>query len=310
MMPRITLEQWRALLAVVDAGGYAQAAEKLHKSQSAVTYAVQKLENLLNVKVFELVGRKAVLTSTGALLYRRAQLLLDDAQRIESSAQRLSAGWEPELRLAAEIIMPNKLLLAALARFGQESPHTRVEWFETVLGGTAQALLEGQVDLAIMPRMPPGFAGEILLRMRAIAVAHPEHPLHALGRPLTMRDLKRHRNIVVRDSGSARDPRAMNVEAEQRWVVSSMSTCIQAVAAGHGFAWLMEDKISEELERGLLKPLPMGARSDRHVDLYLVLADPEFAGPGVLRLAQILRESALSMCPRSAEQVAMLDGEG
>ncbi|HEX4596253.1 MAG TPA: LysR family transcriptional regulator, partial [Burkholderiaceae bacterium] len=52
MSPKITLDQWRALMAVVDAGGYAQAAESLHKSQSAVTYAVQKLEAVLGVKVF------------------------------------------------------------------------------------------------------------------------------------------------------------------------------------------------------------------------------------------------------------------
>ena len=47
--PRISLEQWRSLLAVVDANGYAQAAAALHKSQSAVTYAVQKMEALLDV---------------------------------------------------------------------------------------------------------------------------------------------------------------------------------------------------------------------------------------------------------------------
>ena len=46
---RVTLEQWRTLVAVVDAGGYAQAAEALHKSQSAITYAVQKLETQLAV---------------------------------------------------------------------------------------------------------------------------------------------------------------------------------------------------------------------------------------------------------------------
>ena len=63
-------------MAVVDAGGYAQAAEQLHKSQSAVTYAVQKLESLLAVKAFEVQGRKAVLTPTGQLLYRRASALL------------------------------------------------------------------------------------------------------------------------------------------------------------------------------------------------------------------------------------------
>ena len=67
--PRVSLEQWRALLAVVDAGGYAQAAAVLHKSQSAVTYAVQRIEALLKVKIFEVVGRKAQLTSTGKVLW-------------------------------------------------------------------------------------------------------------------------------------------------------------------------------------------------------------------------------------------------
>lgn len=69
----ITLEQWRALMAIVDFGTYAKAAEALHKSQSSVTYAVQKLESVLGIKAFELQGRKAVLTATGQLPYRRAQ---------------------------------------------------------------------------------------------------------------------------------------------------------------------------------------------------------------------------------------------
>src|SRR4029077_8189260 len=65
--PRITLDQWAALVAVVDAGGYAQAAEQLHKSQSSVTYAVQQLESLLDVKAFEIQGRKAVLKAAGKM---------------------------------------------------------------------------------------------------------------------------------------------------------------------------------------------------------------------------------------------------
>ena len=63
--PRISLEQWRALQAVVEAGGYAQAALALHKSQSAITYAVQKIESQLQIKIFALKGRKAGLTDGG-----------------------------------------------------------------------------------------------------------------------------------------------------------------------------------------------------------------------------------------------------
>jgi DNA-binding transcriptional LysR family regulator len=79
MEPRVTLEQWQSLAAVVEHGSYAKAAEALHKSQSSVTYAVQKLESQLDVRAFELKGRKAVLTQTGELLYKRARALLDDA---------------------------------------------------------------------------------------------------------------------------------------------------------------------------------------------------------------------------------------
>ena len=85
MPPQITLEQWRSLIAVVDAGGYAQASECLHKSQSAVTYAVQKIESLLDVKAFEIQGRKAILTPTGQMLYRRALALVDEASDLEKA---------------------------------------------------------------------------------------------------------------------------------------------------------------------------------------------------------------------------------
>jgi DNA-binding transcriptional LysR family regulator len=81
--PRIALDQWRAFTAVVDQGGCAKAARALHKSQSTVSYAVQQVESLLGVEAFRIAGRKAELTPTGELLYRRARYLLDEAAGLE-----------------------------------------------------------------------------------------------------------------------------------------------------------------------------------------------------------------------------------
>src|SRR4051812_41372030 len=134
--PRISLDQWRALLAVVDEGGYARAAEALNKSQSSVTYGVQQLESQLGVKAFEIEGRKAVLTPTGQLLYRRARYLLDEAAGLEQAARSLSAGWEPEIRIAVEVLFPTWLILECLDRFGKEAPDTRIELIESVISGT------------------------------------------------------------------------------------------------------------------------------------------------------------------------------
>jgi len=290
--PQITLDQWRALIAVVDAGGYAQAAQALFKSQSAVTYAVQKIESQLALKAFEIQGRKAVLTMTGQMLYRRALALVGEAGDLEQAAHRLSAGWEAEIHLAVEILFPTRVLLDGLARFGDESARTRVELIESVLGGTPEALLKGQADLAITPQIPPGFLGDPLLEVQVLAVAHRDHALHRLGRTLSLRDLAGHRHVVVRDSGAKRDRRALSVEVDQRWTVSTVATSIEAVTRGHGFAWLPRQQIAEHLASGILRPLPLSEGHERIVMLYLVLADPDFAGPGVRRLAQVLREEA------------------
>ena len=299
--PRISLEQWRSLLAVVDAGGYAQAAAVLHKSQSAVTYAVQKVETLLGVKAFEVVGRKAHLTPTGEVLYRRAKALLEEAGALEGAAGGLAAGWEPELRLAVEIIFPTWLLLRCFARFGAERPETRIELYESVLSGTDEALVQRKVDLAICSQIPQGFVGDLLMRLRFLAMAHPTHPLHQLDRALTLQDLRKHRHLVIRDTGSQRRS-GNSLGAEQSWTVSHKATSIHAAVMGLGFAWYPVDTVRGELERGELKPLRLREGGERWANLYLVFADRDYAGPGALRLAEILRKHVAEQCQRAEDE--------
>jgi DNA-binding transcriptional LysR family regulator len=293
--PRITLDQWRALAAVVEAGGYAKAAATLHKSQSTVTYAVQQLEAQLGVKAFQVEGRRARLTPTGDLLYRRARYLLEEAAGLEQTARRFSAGWEPEIRLLVEVVFPTWLLLACLDRFSKESPATRVEVTETVLGHRTDALAKGDIDLAIFSGMPSGFIGETLLPTRFVLAAHPDHPLHKLGRKLTARDFRPHRHLVVRESSPERASE-LSMQTTQRWTVGQLSTLIEAARNGYGFAWLPEEKIRPELQAGTLKPLPLHEGAERFADLYLVFANREHAGPGTTRLAEIIRASVSSEC--------------
>ncbi|HWJ07545.1 MAG TPA: LysR family transcriptional regulator [Steroidobacteraceae bacterium] len=287
--PRITLDQWAALVAVVEQGGYAQASRRLHRTQSTVTYTIKKLEEQIGLAVFELQGRKAVLTPAGQVLYRRGKALLDDAARIERSAAALAQGWEPELRLAVDTIFPTWLLLRALAQFGEERPEVRIELIETVLGGTEDALLEGRVDFIVGNHVPGGFIGDALMQVRFVCAAAPSHPLHQLGRALTLDDLRAHRHLIVRDSGTRRD-RHSGWLNERRWTVSNKATSIRAACMGLGFAWYAEENIRQELDTGALRELPLVEGAERFVTLYLVYADSQAAGPGARRLAAILAE--------------------
>ncbi|MGH8668671.1 MAG: substrate-binding domain-containing protein, partial [Burkholderiales bacterium] len=209
-------------------------------------------------------------------------------------------GWEPEIRLAVEVIYPTWLLLQCLDRFARERPETRIELLETVLGGNEEALVQRKVHLAIGPVVPAGFIGDVLLPVRFVCMAAPGHPLHRLGRPATLEDLRQHRHLVIRDSGVQRTDRAwLN---EQRWTVSHKATSIRAAVMGLGYSWYAEGSVREELERGTLKPLPLREGGERAATLHLVYADRDSAGPGTRRLAQIIQDETRAACKLEARR--------
>jgi len=295
MSAKISLDQWQALIAVVDEGGYASAAEALDKSQSAISYAVQKIETELGVRAFALEGRRARLTETGQMLYRQAKVLVEEANRIESAAIQLSQGWEPLVRVAADALFPQHCMLSALDAFAQHSPLTRVEYTETVLSGSDEALLRKEADVVIGGRVPPGVFGVTLMRVRFVAVAAADHPLNQAD-SLTHEDLRQHRQIVIRDSGSRRIDSGW-LGAEQRWTVSHPSTRIAAIRRGLGFAWVPEAEIGDGLETGALKVLPLKEGVERLVDLHLIYADGQYAGQAARYLGERIREAAAVPCP-------------
>jgi len=280
------------LIAVVEEGSYARAAAQLNKSQSTINYAVSKIEEQLNLKIFDLVGRRSELTAAGRVLFRQGQSLVRQAEQVEERAAYLAAGWEPQLSLAVEIIFPPLLLLRCMELFSSEPMAPPIELYESVLGGTEELLQEGKVDLAICSQVPTGCVGQNLLHIEFIAAAAPSHPLHQLDRPLHLDDLRRHRQLIIRDSGVRRTKRATWEVSEPRWTVGHIATSIRAACMGLGFAWFPRESICSQIESGELKPLPLQQGAEHWTSLYLVFADQEAAGPGARKFAEIIQRTA------------------
>ncbi|MGB0205358.1 MAG: LysR family transcriptional regulator [Neptuniibacter sp.] len=297
-MPQVTLEQWQTLIAVVENEGYASAAEAMNKSQSSVSYAIQKLESSLNIRAFKVEGRKAVLTDAGKALYRKARVLVEEARQMESLAEQFAEGWEPEIRIAMDTLFPDWLMMEVIEQFTQQRPLTRIELRETVLSGTDEALLRKEADLVISGRVPPGFLGDPILNIEFIAVASPDHPLHKLNRPLDYQDLRLHRQLVVKDSGS-RDMDAGWLGADQRLTVSHLRTSIEAACKGLGYAWYPKLKIQRELDERRLKPLPLSVGGKRNIQLNMIYAEGNYAGPATKLFGKLLQDR-LAKCPAHA----------
>ena len=286
---RTRLEQWQVFQTVVDAGGFARAAQRLHRSQSAVSYAVHTLQRQLGIRLLEIEGRKARLTDIGAALLEHARRLVDDAWQLENLARELARGWEAEVRLTVDSAFPIDWLTEALQRFATAGKGTRVRLSEVILSGVDEALISGQADLAVGVSVPPNFLGEKLMDIEFIAVAHPDHLLHRLKRALTLADLKREIQVVISDSGTDIRRDMGWLGAEQKWHVTSLHTALATLSANLGFAWLPAHMIAEPVKTGKLKPLPLRQGKTHSHPLYLIYGQPHGAGPAVCLLADILK---------------------
>ncbi|MFC0339114.1 DNA-binding transcriptional regulator, LysR family [Kushneria avicenniae] len=288
-MSRVTLVQWQMLAAVIDHGGFARAAEAIHKSPSSINHAVHKLETQLGVQLLDTGGRQLRLTEAGEMLLRRARQLLESADTIEAVADSLSNGLEAEITIAIDQILAPETLCYALDRFSNQYPHTRVQLYETVLNGGVEMLLDNRVDLLISGLPVQGYLGELMGAIRFIAVAHPDHALHQLDRALDLRDLRQHRQIVTRDSALREQNDSGWLKAEQRWTVSHVATCLDILARGLGFAWVSQTRVQPLLDSGQLRALPLQAGGIREVPLSMYINDVEGACPAVQAMAEALR---------------------
>jgi len=285
-LSRTTLEQWAVLAAVIDRGGFAQAAGHLHRSQSAVSYAVSHLQESLGTALLTLQGRRAVLTPHGETLLRRARPLLAELATLEGLADSLHRGWEPQLKLVVDLAYPRERLLRIISELGAACPHTQLQLADAVLSGSEEAIVGETADVVVTSRVPSGYLGDFLLDVPFIAIAHPEHPLLRLQRPLSASDLAHHTQVVVRDSG-LRQPRDEGwLGAERRFTVSSMEASLAIVTAGLAFAWLPEHLVAPALAAGTARALPLDHGATRHVALYLVLVHASIAGPAAREAAQ------------------------
>ena len=280
---KISLEQWHVFKTIVDEGSFAAAADALNKSQSGISYAMQQMAQQLPTPVFEQQGRKATLTLAGQTLYRHATTLLQQAQAMENLARDMADGIESEIAIAADALTPHRPLFNGLQQFSEHCPRTRVKVYETTLSGTDEALLSGKVQIAITPRVPPGFMGDAVAQVSMIPIAANTHPLATRNAEhrITESELKQERQIIIRDSGLKREQDAGWLAAEQRWTFSHFATSISAVKAGLGFAFLPKHRIQQELARGELIQLKLQTGGERQLTLYLVQAQPDFAGPAV-----------------------------
>ena len=106
----LTLEALRVMDAIDRRGSFAAAADELGRVPSALSYTMQKLEEELDVVLFDRSGHRTKFTNVGRMLLERGRVLLEAADKLTTDAEALARGWETHLTIVSEALSPPSLL--------------------------------------------------------------------------------------------------------------------------------------------------------------------------------------------------------
>lgn len=257
MHPPLTLEALRVLDAIDRRGSFAAAAQELHRVTSAVSYAVQKVEDEMGVVLFDREGHRARLTPVGQLVLARGRDLLAAADRLVLEARELQDGWETELNIAVDNVYDVDRLYPLVAEFQRERPATSIRLLDEVLGGTWEALETGRADIIVSGMLsgapPPGVQVEPLASVPFLMACAPGHPATTQPPPLAEDVLRQYPMIVVADSSRVRPPLTVGLLARQTTItVSTFRAKEEALVAGLGIGTLPEHRLVPLVDAGKL----------------------------------------------------------
>jgi len=250
---KISLELLQVLDAIDRHGSFTAAAKALHRVPSALSHAVAKLESDLDITLFIREGRRAMLNDAGRTLLDEGRHLLRAARELERRIQRIATGWESELRIGLDAIIPAERLLPLIRRFYDAGHQTQIRLSNEVLGGTWDALATDRADLVIgAPGDPPargGIGSRQLCRARMRLVVAPDHPLAQARAPVTTADLAQHRAIVIADTSQELTARTIGLQDGQDALrVPDMRAKAAAQLAGLGVGhlpgWIADPEIA------------------------------------------------------------------
>jgi len=275
-MDALTLDQFLVFVTIVAEGSFAAAARRLNRAQSAITYAIRKLEEQSGVALFDRSAYRPTLTEAGRVLLPRAQRILDDVGAFRLQAATVAQGLEAELSLVTEAFIPD-FFPAVLRDFKTAFPQVQLRITVDAFQTAEAALQEGWADLALMTaviEMPASIERAQCDEVELVACAAPDHPLARVKGPLSAEQLSDHLQLILTSRAESQDRRDYGVHAVPRWRITDINLRHALLLAGVGWCSMPRSMVAADLKAGRLVELKprRWEGSDRMPRLPIVIA--------------------------------------
>lgn len=253
---KISLDQLRAVIAVVETGSFTAAARRFGRAQSAVSYAVAQTEAQLGIELFDRGTYRPVLTAAGRVLLHDIRGIVARADDLQARAQAVSRGVEPEITLVLDAIISPNAVGRLMAAFHEEFPTVPVRLHVETLGMVVERVSEAPTALGVIGTMidlPEGLARHTVPPVTMQAVASPSHPLASVGETEAAEAVQAAIQIVLSDRGRRTQGRDYGVFSPRTWRVDELSIKQALIREGIGWGSLPEWMVGRDLAEGRLR---------------------------------------------------------
>ena len=253
----ISLDQARSLCAVVENGGYSQAAEKLNKSHSSLIYMIKTFEEQIGLSLFDRGEYRNKLTPKGKRIYDKCRELLAKSDEISQLCKQLEGGVEPSLKAVFDGSLPFDPLIGLYEKFRRLKIATIVQTHIDYLEDVEKSFYAQNADLmiSIVPVQEKGLEKKYLKKQISYLVAHKNHPLHAEKKTWSTNQLQDFNFLTIKGTGNLLGLPTHELEENASFFLSDFQVKKEAIMKQIGFGWLPQHLIEKELKNKTLIPV-------------------------------------------------------
>ncbi|WP_284945533.1 LysR family transcriptional regulator [Acidisoma cladoniae] len=246
----LTLDQLQVFVAVAEEGSFSATARRLNRAQSAVTYAVQKMEDQLGTMLFDRSGYRPVLTEAGAALLIRAARIVREVDALWDQARGITQGLEPELSMVIDAMFPMPRIVDALRVFGERYPTVPTRIYVASMGATVNLVVDGTCTIGVsltFATQDATLSTHPIQTVGMVAVAAPCHPLSAFTGLIPTEDLQHHVQLVLTDHSGRTGNRDNGVLSNRNWRLGDLGAKHAMLLGGLGWGGMPLHMVEADL---------------------------------------------------------------
>ncbi|HZS09808.1 MAG TPA: LysR family transcriptional regulator [Blastocatellia bacterium] len=257
------LSQLEIFLSIAHEKSFSRAAEKMLRTQPAISIAIKRLEEELGETLFDRSSKSGTLTEAGQTLYSYAQRMINLRDEALRAMGELKGMYRGRLSIGANESTSLYLLPPLLLKYREEHPHIRIEVYRNVSERIPSEVLERNLDFGFLSYDPmhPSLESFEVYHDELVLVVPPKHPL-AKNKQVSVRDLGKETFVAHNVKTPARD-RIFELFAQHRTPLNisielaTLETIKEFVARNVGIAILPRLSVREELEACSLVEVPV-----------------------------------------------------